>query len=234
LSIAEHFELAGDNRSFMLDGPAATALAAERIAEFTIKGVPATPADALSGGNQQRLLMAMAPDNTSLLLMEHPTRGLDLGSAEWVWERMLIAVRWHRHRLRLGGPRGAASLQRSDAVFYEGRILAVVPAAQATAASLGLHRRSRAHGAGCARCRWRSWSGSVPRSCWWSLVGAPPFKAMGVIFDGAFGNEVRVAATLMAWILLVLAAAGPPHHVPGGLWNIGGGQIAMGRSVRPG
>jgi hypothetical protein len=46
------------------------------------------------------------------------------------------------------------------------------------------------------------------------LVGAPPFKAMGVIFDGAFGNESRVAATLMAWIR---RAGGRFHHVPGGL-----------------
>jgi simple sugar transport system ATP-binding protein len=139
LSIAEHFELAGDNRSFMLDLPAAATLAARRIDEFTIKGAPQTPADALSGGNQQRLLMAMAPDTPALLLMEHPTRGLDLGSAEWVWERML--------RSRSGGTAivfASADLEEllrySDriAVFYEGRIIAVVPATQATASSLGL------------------------------------------------------------------------------------------------
>ena len=139
LSIAEHFELAGANRAFMVDVAAATAVAERRIGEFTIKGTPETTADALSGGNQQRLLMAMAPDAPALLLMEHPTRGLDLGSAEWVWERML--------RSRSGGTAivFASSdleelLRYSDriAVFFEGRIIAVVPAAQATAASLGL------------------------------------------------------------------------------------------------
>jgi simple sugar transport system ATP-binding protein len=83
--------------------------------------------------------MAMAPDTPALLLMEHPTRGLDLGSAEWVWERML--------RSRSGGTAivfASADLEEllrySDriAVFYEGRIIAVVPAKQATASSLGL------------------------------------------------------------------------------------------------
>jgi simple sugar transport system ATP-binding protein len=139
LSVAEHFELIGDNRSFMVDRTAADEVAAHRIAEFSIKGVPATTADVLSGGNQQRLLMAMAPEAPTLLLMEHPTRGLDLGSAEWVWERML--------RSRAGGTAivFASSdleelLRYSDriAVFYEGRIIAVVPAAAATPSSLGL------------------------------------------------------------------------------------------------
>jgi simple sugar transport system permease protein len=61
------------------------------------------------------------------------------------------------------------------------------------------------------------------------LVGAPPFEAMRVVFDGAFGNQSRVAATLMAWIPLALAAAGLLITFQGGLWNIGvEGQIAMG------
>jgi simple sugar transport system ATP-binding protein len=139
LTIAEHFELAGDNSSFMVDLAAAEKAAQGRIGDFSIKGSPLTTADALSGGNQQRLLMAMAPDSPTLLLTEHPTRGLDLGSAEWVWDRIL--------RSREGGTAivFASSdleelLRYSDrvAVFYEGRIIAVVPTASATAASLGL------------------------------------------------------------------------------------------------
>ena len=139
LSVAEHFELVGGNNSFMVDREAAAAAAEHRIAEFSIMGVPTTTAEALSGGNQQRLLMAMAPDDPKLLLMEHPTRGLDLGSAEWVWDRLL--------RSRTGGTAivFASSdleelLRYSDriAVFYEGGIIAVMPAAAATASSLGL------------------------------------------------------------------------------------------------
>ena len=100
LSIAEHLELVGDHRSFMVDRERAADVAQGRIAEFSIKGSPATHADTLSGGNQQRLLMAMAPDDPTLLLMEHPTRGLDLGSAEWVWDRLL--------RSRTGGQRSSS------------------------------------------------------------------------------------------------------------------------------
>ena len=48
-------------------------------------GTPETLADVLSGGNQQRLMLAMAPEKARLLLLEQPTRGLDLESARWVW-----------------------------------------------------------------------------------------------------------------------------------------------------
>ena len=29
------------------------------------------------------------PDNLSVLSMEHPTRGLDIESAEWIWKELL-------------------------------------------------------------------------------------------------------------------------------------------------
>ncbi len=139
LSIAEHLELSGSNTSFMPSSPAATARAAGRIAEFSIKGEPETTADALSGGNQQRLLMAMAPDRPAVLLMEHPTRGLDLGSAEWVWERMLRS-REQGTAIVFASADLEELLRYSDriAVFYNGRIIAVPAAAAANAASLGL------------------------------------------------------------------------------------------------
>ena len=59
------------------------------IDSHDIKGNPDSPAEALSGGNQQRLLLAMLRPHLKLLLMEHPTRGLDLESAAWMWEKLL-------------------------------------------------------------------------------------------------------------------------------------------------
>ncbi|MEK7252240.1 MAG: ATP-binding cassette domain-containing protein, partial [Actinomycetota bacterium] len=47
LSIAEHLELVGDHRSFMVDRERAADVAQGRIAEFSIKGSPATHADTL-------------------------------------------------------------------------------------------------------------------------------------------------------------------------------------------
>ena len=58
------------------------------IAEYAIRGRPDTRVEQLSGGNQQRTLLALIPSGTRLLLAEHPTRGLDVESATAVWMRL--------------------------------------------------------------------------------------------------------------------------------------------------
>lgn len=89
LTIEEHVALTGREQSFFIDWDAAQASAHGSIDEFNVKGTPASTAESLSGGNQQRLLLALMPDNLKLLLMEHPTRGLDIESAEYVWSKIL-------------------------------------------------------------------------------------------------------------------------------------------------
>ena len=90
LSITEHLILADRTSSgFLIDWDAARERAQERIDHYSIKGTAASPAESLSGGNQQRLLLAMLPEDLRILLMEHPTRGLDIESADWVWGQLL-------------------------------------------------------------------------------------------------------------------------------------------------
>lgn len=60
-------------------------------------------------------------------------------------------------------------------------------------------------------------------------VDAPPFEAFRLIFQGALGSTGGISSTLMAWVPLVLAAAGLVITFGAGLWNIGiEGQIIMG------
>jgi len=89
LNLTEHFELARRSRDFTVDWKRAESLAAARIAHFNIRGRPATAVEDLSGGNQQRALLALLPETLSLLLLEHPTRGLDIESSAWVWSQLL-------------------------------------------------------------------------------------------------------------------------------------------------
>ena len=138
LTIAEHLELAGTNDDVVVDYAAAERFAAARIAEFSIKGDPDTRADALSGGNQQRLLLAMMPEQLRVLLMEHPTRGLDIESAEWVWRR-LVERRSTGTAIVFSSADIDELLRYSDriAVFFGGRILEIVDAATSTPEQIG-------------------------------------------------------------------------------------------------
>jgi len=61
------------------------------------------------------------------------------------------------------------------------------------------------------------------------LVGASPWEAFQLIFDGSLGRKSKFADTLVAWAPLALAAAGLVITFQAGLWNIGvEGQVIMG------
>jgi general nucleoside transport system ATP-binding protein len=94
LTITEHFALQ-QQKGMMIHWQKAWEQAERGIARFRIRGSPGTTAESLSGGNQQRLLLALLPADPRLLLLEHPTRGLDMDSVRWVWEK-LMAYAAHR------------------------------------------------------------------------------------------------------------------------------------------
>jgi simple sugar transport system ATP-binding protein len=88
LSLTEHMVLAAPEHSFLVDWAGAGATTQERIAQYQVVGQPASLADQLSGGNQQRFLFAMLNTPLKLILMEHPTRGLDVRSVNYIWEQL--------------------------------------------------------------------------------------------------------------------------------------------------
>jgi simple sugar transport system ATP-binding protein len=123
LSLAEHFLLSDGPPGFFIDRRRAAETAESRIRGFNIRGTPASVVEALSGGNQQRMLLALLREDQSLILLEHPTRGLDIESTRAVWRI-----------LRERCARGAAILFVSSdldevlgssdrvIVFYSGRV----------------------------------------------------------------------------------------------------------------
>ena len=88
LTITEHFALQDTGNKFKVPWKASYHLANRKIEEFRIKGYPESSADSLSGGNQQRLLLSFLPADPALLLLENPTRGLDMESVNWVWQHL--------------------------------------------------------------------------------------------------------------------------------------------------
>ena len=139
LTITEHFVLAGDDSGFFIDWGAARKRAAEQVDHYTIKGTEASTAESLSGGNQQRVLLAMLPDELSVLLMEHPTRGLDIESADWVWEQ-LLARREQGTSILFASADLDELLRYSDRilVFFSGRVIGELDASATNVDEIGL------------------------------------------------------------------------------------------------
>ncbi|NDY56070.1 ATP-binding cassette domain-containing protein [Desulfovibrio sulfodismutans] len=114
------------------------------VDRFHVPDQPGAPAASLSGGNQQRLLLSLIPDNTRLLVAESPTRGLDVASCAQVWE--------HLHALAAQGTAVVFSSEDLDEilarsgrilVFYNRRLAADTPAAGQTVRGLGRHMTGR-------------------------------------------------------------------------------------------
>lgn len=113
----------------------------ELIERFDIRTPSAqTTAGSLSGGNQQKVIIAREFDRPShFLITSQPTRGLDVGSIEYIHSRIL-EKRDEGCAVMVVSPELDEILQLSDriAVMYRGQIIAIVPAAVATKEILGL------------------------------------------------------------------------------------------------
>ena len=89
LTIHEHVALKTPPQGWFVDWKGTLKKTQEAIALFNIRGKPDSKVERLSGGNQQRTQLALLPVPLNLLLMEHPTRGLDIGSTLWVWQQLI-------------------------------------------------------------------------------------------------------------------------------------------------
>jgi simple sugar transport system ATP-binding protein len=88
LTLTEHFTLAEKQKGFFINKKNTTSITEQRIKDFNIKGTPVTRIEALSGGNQQRAELALMRTPLRLLLLEHPTRGLDIESTMYIWSKL--------------------------------------------------------------------------------------------------------------------------------------------------
>ncbi|PDW02466.1 ABC transporter ATP-binding protein [Candidatus Viridilinea mediisalina] len=88
LSLTEHFALL-QGKGQLVDWRAAEREAREAIAAYGIKATPVSRINSLSGGNQQRAMLALVPQACRGIACEQPTRGLDVASARAIWQRLL-------------------------------------------------------------------------------------------------------------------------------------------------
>src|SRR5574341_420815 len=123
LSLTEHMALSSLHQGFMVDWQQARQEMEARIKRFNIIGQPETTVDALSGGNQQRSMLALLRSPLKLMLLEHPTRGLDATSANWIWE-MFQARRENGTAIVFMSADIDELVERSDRiVFFSGGVM---------------------------------------------------------------------------------------------------------------
>ncbi len=98
------------------------------------------PASKLSGGNQQKVIVARELSRRPrLLIAAQPTRGLDVGSIEFIHQQ-IVAARDSGAGVLLVSAELDEIMSLSDriVVMHQGQIMADIPAGQATREQLGL------------------------------------------------------------------------------------------------
>ena len=111
------------------------------VAQFDVR-TPSVfvPVSTLSGGNQQKVIVAREFSRPiKLLIASQPTRGLDVGSIEYIHNR-IIEKRDQGTAVLLVSPELDEIIALSDriAVIYRGQIIDIVPAAGVSKQYLGL------------------------------------------------------------------------------------------------
>ncbi|HXF37145.1 MAG TPA: ABC transporter ATP-binding protein [Actinomycetota bacterium] len=128
-------------RWIVRDEEAVVAAAEERVRAFDIR-TPSVrlPVSTLSGGNQQKVIVAREFSRPiRVLVASQPTRGLDVGSIEYI-HRRIVAARQGGVAVLIVSSELDEVLALADrvAVMYRGRIVDVLPAVRASRDLVGL------------------------------------------------------------------------------------------------
>lgn len=128
-------------KGIVIDEEKVDKVTAQWVKDFDVR-TPSinVPAATLSGGNQQKVIVAREFSRPiKLLIAAQPTRGLDVGSIEYIHGRIIekrdegaavLVVSTELDEIR--------ALSDRIAVMFEGRIVDILPASQVTKEQLGL------------------------------------------------------------------------------------------------
>jgi simple sugar transport system ATP-binding protein len=128
-------------RGWTIDGAVVQKNAERLIEEYDIRTPsPFVPTSTLSGGNQQKVIVAREFSRpVKLLVANQPTRGLDVGSIEYI-HRKLVEMRDAGCAVLLVSAELDEIMALSDriSVMYKGKLVATLPAGAVTREELGL------------------------------------------------------------------------------------------------
>jgi ABC-type uncharacterized transport system ATPase subunit len=136
------------SRGVRMDWDYAHEHAVELIEQYDIRTPSSTvTASTLSGGNQQKLIVAREfSRDVKLVIASQPTRGVDVGSIEYIHQR-IVEERDEGAAVLIVSSELEEVMALADRilVMYRGKIVAEVAAGQATAAQLGLYMAGSTH-----------------------------------------------------------------------------------------
>lgn len=128
-------------RNYIIQNKAVDEYARRLVEEFDVRTPsPYLPASKLSGGNQQKVIVARELSRpVKLLIANQPTRGLDVGSIEYIHQQ-IVQMRDRGIAVLLVSAELDEIMALSDriAVMYRGQIVATLDTSQATREGLGL------------------------------------------------------------------------------------------------
>ena len=128
----------------LLDRKAMLQAAKEKIQRYQVRSSgtsgEATPARLLSGGNQQKLIVAREiTDRAQVVVASQPTRGLDIGATEFVRDRLVEQRNAGKGVLLISADlEEIMALSDRIAVLFGGRIVGVLTRQEATVEQIGL------------------------------------------------------------------------------------------------
>lgn len=123
-----------------LDAARIAGNAATQVQAFDIRpAIASLPARALSGGNQQKIVIAREMGREfTVLLAAQPTRGVDVGAIEFIHDQLRRARDAGKAILLVSADLPEViALSDRIAVMYGGRFVTVLPASEATTERLG-------------------------------------------------------------------------------------------------
>ncbi|MDX2341146.1 ABC transporter ATP-binding protein [Micrococcus sp. 2A] len=128
--VLNRYDVAPAGNALQMRPSAVRRFAETRVARFDVRtqGVD-LPVSSLSGGNQQKVVMARElVDGLRLFIASQPTRGVDVGSIEFLHDR-IIAERDSGTPVLIVSTELDEVLELADriAVMYHGRIVGIVP-----------------------------------------------------------------------------------------------------------
>src|SRR5581483_10047032 len=169
----------------------------------------------LSGGNQQKVVMARAMALAPrVLVLGHPTRGLDIGARRFIYDQI------GRARGRAGGLSETTVATSEDllTVTTGEDVLGVPP--EPVRGSVALRTLQLLLPA----------VGAFGVICVAVLVlGADPLLVLGKMISGSLGSQYDVSEVLMVMAPLILCGLAAAVPFSARLWNIGGdGQLYVG------